>query len=287
MGLVAIAVLALVTVASRDRSRDSHGDAGRRGHVTSLAGVFPADPDSDRGQLATDLDRAQEIIDDPSRPRLQLANAGRFEQLATLDLARQTLRVQRATLATLDGQTAASMRANLEAAAVLTRLVAPRRSLPHWTIVQPPAPNTLLGYFKAAQSRFGVPWEYLAAIEFIETRFGRVAGLSSAGAQGPMQFLPATWARYGNGDIHNPDDAIHAAARYLVANGAPGEMAAALYHYNPSSDYVSAVRDYAGRMRADPRAYYGYYYWQVIYAHPGDPLVLPVGYPKVPPVPVR
>ena len=72
-----------------------------------------------------------------------------------------------------------------DAAMALARLVSPRRSFPAWRILAPPAPATLLAYFKAAQARFGVPWEYLAAIEFVETRFGRVHGLSTAGAEGP------------------------------------------------------------------------------------------------------
>ena len=240
-----------------------------------------------RSELAAALDRAQQIIDDPSSTSPQLSSAGAFEQLATFELARQAPRDRRASLAGLGRQAAASMGANLEAATALARLVTPRRSLPPWKIIQPPAPSTLLDYFKAAQSRFGVPWEYLAAIEFIETKFGRVQGPSSAGAQGPMQFLPATWARYGHGDIHDQRDAILGAARYLAANGAPRDMADALYHYNPSRDYVGAVKDYAGRMFSDHRAYYGYYQWQVIYAQIGGPLILPVGYPRARPIPVR
>ena len=261
--------------------------AARSSVTPSAGGLLPSQLPTDRRQLVADLDLAQEIIDDPSSPSLELASAGRFEQLATLALDHRTVRIQRSGLAGLDRQATASMRSNLEAADALASLVTPRRSLPRWKIVQPPAPRTLLGYFKAAQSRFGVPWEYLAAIEFIETKFGRVEGTSTAGAQGPMQFLPATWARYGSGDIENPRQAILGAARYLVANGAPRDMAGALYHYNPSSDYVNAVRDYAGRMHDDHRDYYGYYHWQVIYAHLGGPLILPLGYPKVRPVPVQ
>ena len=101
-----------------------------------------------------------------------------------------------------------------------------------------------------------------------------------------MQFMPATWAEYGRGNVHNPRDAIFGAARYLVANGAPRNMPIAVYHYNPSSDYVAAVRAYARRMAADPRAFYGYYYRQVIYARRGKLLILPVGFPKVRPVAV-
>lgn len=128
---------------------------------------------------------------------------------------------------------------------------------------------------------------YLAAIDFIETRFGRVQGPSAAGARGPMQFVPGTWARYGRGNIDNQRDAIIAAARYLSANGAHGDMAAALYHYNNSTDYVAAVQDYARRMRADPRAYDGYYNWQVLYAKVGGLFILPVGYPRVRSEPVH
>jgi hypothetical protein len=290
VGLVAIAtLLAPLIPGSGGRSQlRGHADVAKRRSATVAPSVpLPDRLPGDRRQLRADLDLAQKIIDDPSSSSLELTSAGRFEQLATVALAAEPLRGQHRTLAGLGRPAAASMRANLEAAATLAGLVTPHKSLPHWKIVQPPAPNTLLGYFRSAQSRFGVRWEYLAAIEFIETKFGRIAGLSSAGAEGPMQFLPATWARYGSGDVRNPRDAILGAARYLVASGAPGDMADALYHYNPSSDYVNAVQDYARRMRADLRAYYGYYYWQVIYKRVGRPLILPVGYPEVRPVPVR
>jgi soluble lytic murein transglycosylase-like protein len=186
----------------------------------------------------------------------------------------------------LSGAAAATLRANLSAAAALARLNQPRKALPPWRIAAPPAPVTLLGYFKSAQSRYGVPWQYLAAIELIESDFGRVVGLSTAGAEGPMQFMPATWAEYGSGNVHKQRDAIFAAARYLVANGAPRDMPGAVYHYNLSRDYVAAVRAYAGRMVADPRAFYGYYYWQVILARIGGLEILPVGFPRVHPLPL-
>jgi hypothetical protein len=248
--------------------------------------VLPSTVPADRTELRADLELAQRLIDDPSSSAQQLASAGRFEQLATAALAREPRATQRATIDGLERPTAAAMRADLGAASALARLNQPRRALPPWRIVQPPAPRTLLGYFKAAQARFGVPWRYLAAIEFVETKFGRIHGLSTAGAAGPMQFLPATWARYGRGDVHDQRAAIAGAARYLTANGAPRDMADALFHYNPSIDYVRAVSAYANHMRADPRAYYGYYWWQVIYAVRGHRVILPVGYPKVRPVPV-
>jgi hypothetical protein len=238
-------------------------------------------------QLADAINRAQEVIDDPASQSGDLASAGFLEQLATGALASETSRALHSTLALLRPQAAATMRTDLAAGASLSRITPPMKQFPPWRIAQPPGPGTLLGYFRDAQSRFGVGWQYLAAIEFIETRFGRVHGPSSADAQGPMQFLPATWARYGSGNIDNQRDAILAAARYLVASGAPGDMAGALYHYNNSTDYVAAVRDYAGRMHADPRAYEGYYNWQVLYAHVGGVFILPVGYPRVRPEPVH
>jgi soluble lytic murein transglycosylase-like protein len=240
---------------------------------------------SDPVQLAGTLAEAQRTVDDPASSAAQLQLAGQAQQLATVLLARGSLRMRRSVAAQLSGPAAATLRANLTAAAALGRLNQPRKSLPPWRIVAPPPPAVLLGYFKSAQSRYGVPWPYLAAIELIESDFGRVVGLSTAGAEGPMQFMPATWAAYGRGNVHNQRDAIFAAARYLVANGAPGNMSGAVYHYNLSRDYVAAVRAYAGRMFADPRAFYGYYYWQVILARVHGLVILPVGFPHVHAVP--
>jgi hypothetical protein len=269
------------------------GDGGDADHPATVAPsvsraevarALPHKLRPDPGQLAAEIDRAQKILDDPASTSRELARAALLEQLTTASLAEERASSRRATIARLDRQAAATMRTNLAAAAALSSLVLPRNRLPSWRIVPPPGPGTLLRYFRSAQSRFGVAWQYLAAIEFIETRFGRVQGLSSAGAQGPMQFLAGTWARYGRGNIDDQRDAILGAARYLVANGAPAKMPDALYSYNNSRDYVTAIQDYARRMRSDPRAYYGYYNWQVIYAHLGGDVILPVGYPKVRPV---
>jgi soluble lytic murein transglycosylase-like protein len=93
---------------------------------------------------------------------------------------------------------------------------------------------------------------------------GRIASSSSAGAQGPMQFLPSTWEVYGlGGDIRDEHDAILGAANYLSASGSPGDDRGALFHYNPVPAYVTAVTAYANAMSRDPDLFYAYYNWQV------------------------
>ena len=129
--------------------------------------------------------------------------------------------------------------------------------------------DQLLRHYQEAQRRFRVPWHVLASINFVETAFGKVRSPSTAGAQGPMQFLPSTWRAYGlGGDIHDPRDAILGAANYLRASGAPGDLRRALYAYNHSELYVDAVLAYAQVMRRDIRAFYGFHAWQVFVRTP-------------------
>ena len=109
--------------------------------------------------------------------------------------------------------------------------------------------RTLLRYYRDAERRFGVDWEVLAAVNFVETGFNRLRSRSSAGAQGPMQFMPATWRAYGlGGDVHDPRDAIVGAANYLRASGAARDLRRALWRYNHSERYVDAV-DHVRRRR--------------------------------------
>jgi membrane-bound lytic murein transglycosylase B len=125
-------------------------------------------------------------------------------------------------------------------------------------------PRQLVRWYREAQRRFGVRWQLLAAVNFVESAFGRVRSASTAGALGPMQFLAATWRAYGlGGDVHDPHDAILGAANYLAANGGARDEARALFRYNPSSLYVDAVRRYARRIARDRRAFHRYYAWSV------------------------
>ena len=112
-------------------------------------------------------------------------------------------------------------------------------------------------YRRAATTCPGLPWTVLAAIGTLETRNGQNVHTSVAGAQGPMQFLPSTWARWGydadgNGraDIANSVDAVFSAARYLCAVGAGRggpALDGAIYSYNHAWWYVRDVIVLANR----------------------------------------
>jgi murein DD-endopeptidase MepM/ murein hydrolase activator NlpD len=109
-------------------------------------------------------------------------------------------------------------------------------------------PPFLLPIFQAAGTSYGIPWQVLAAVNEVETDYGRDLSVSSAGAEGWMQFLPSEWAQYGvdaNGagyrDPYNPADAIFAAARYMRAAGGDRDIRAAVFAYNHSQAYVDSV----------------------------------------------
>jgi soluble lytic murein transglycosylase-like protein len=109
-------------------------------------------------------------------------------------------------------------------------------------------PLFLLPIYQAAAIQYGVPWQILAAINEIETNYGSDQSVSTTGAVGWMQFMPATWLQYGvdalnagYADPYNPVDAIFAAARYLRAAGAQSNLHAAIFAYNHSEEYVNSV----------------------------------------------
>ncbi|MFC9973898.1 NlpC/P60 family protein [Spirillospora sp. NPDC127200] len=121
-------------------------------------------------------------------------------------------------------------------------------------------PGAYLKLYVEAGKRYGIPWSLLAAVGYVESTHGQGSspgirgGANSAGAAGPMQFMPGTWRAFGvdgNGDgkkdVYDPADAIPGAAAYLKHNGAPQEMRKALFAYNHADWYVKKVLDQAAR----------------------------------------
>ena len=123
-------------------------------------------------------------------------------------------------------------------------------------------PSNYLALYKQAGQQYGIPWNVLAGIGWVETHHGQLqapgvtSGENYAHAGGPMQFIPGTWSAFGvdgnhdgKKDRYDPADAIPAAARYLKHNGAPTHMRTAIFAYNHLVSYVnnvlSAARNYA------------------------------------------
>jgi murein DD-endopeptidase MepM/ murein hydrolase activator NlpD len=120
--------------------------------------------------------------------------------------------------------------------------------VPNFFIEKFRIPPFLLRIYQAAGIEYDVPWQVLAAINEIETDYGRNLNVSSAGAMGWMQFIPSSWKAYGvdanddgRKDPYNPVDAIFAAGRYLKAAGAKDDLRRAIFAYNHADWYVDSV----------------------------------------------
>ena len=243
---------------------------------------------SDPARLADDLVADEHVLRDPSSSEAVLRAVARRQQAAYYALGRHPewdptarSRIPPSLLEIYDR--------NVDARRQLTAMSEGQTqdTLPAWRIDPPTPADELRGYYREAESVSGVGWTYLAAINLIETGFGRVAGVSTAGAQGPMQFLPSTFGAYGEGgDILSPHDSIVAAGRYLAVNGFADHREYALYRYNNSNQYVQAVNDYAAVLAADPAAFAGYYRWEVYFNTTAGDVRLPTGYSATSPIPV-
>jgi transglycosylase-like protein with SLT domain len=238
-------------------------------------------------QLADDLVADEQALRDPTIPEAALDAAARRQQAAYRAIGRHgewdtitRSRIPPSLLETYDR--------NVDAWRQLAALAQVKDTVPPWRIVPPAPADELLGYYHDAQAASSVDWNYLAAINLIESRLGRIDGVSTAGAQGPMQFLPSTFDAYSNGgDIHSPRDSIMAAGRFLAANGFANDRDHALYRYNNAMEYVQAVTDYAVLIAADPAAFTGYYRWDVYYNTTAGDVLLPIGYSSPSPIPVE
>ncbi len=256
--------------------------------------VPPTDPPTPDGaplprsaaELAAELNRAEAAVRDPTVS--DRASWGRRQQAMYRLLAVNDQWVDE-VMAAIEDLHIDAVQANWEARRELSSLVLSAdlaTELPAWDINPPLPPEELLGYYDEAAAESGVPWSILAAINLVETRMGRIEGVSTAGAVGPMQFLPTTWAECCEGDPTNPRDAIRGAARYLNQRGAQDSIDRALRGYNNSDYYVKAVRAYAGVLDANREAYWGYHAWQVYFRSADGLLILPEGYYQAEPIPV-
>ncbi|MFC5828508.1 transglycosylase SLT domain-containing protein [Nonomuraea insulae] len=271
--ITAAALIGAVACAAPTQSGPVARPSTALSSTTASAKVLPAPDEKIPGTaapLATALKKTSAALDDAIDAWTKKGEPP--EDVVLLALHHQRLyryaarhpKVASRAFARLPSALAAQAKDNTRAIRELLALAHPIK--PSATFkTQPARPAAeLLGYFKKAERRFGVEWEVLAAVMLAETKFGRVKSDSHVGAQGPMQFMPATWKAYGlGGDVQDPRDAVMGAANYLKASGAPRDYRRALHAYNPSQAYVNAILLHARQIKRDPRAYYTYYNWQV------------------------
>lgn len=303
---VAIVVLVLVTACSDDSTQaDSDPETTERATATEaptttttaaptttttapvdVSRLHPPAPAGDPAALARQIADAEAVIRRPDATVVDVATAGLAQQVGYRQLGDHP-EWDAAVYASLPPALVPVAESHAAARRELRALTGdPSTEMPAWRIVPPVPAADLVASYQAAEAEFGVPWQYLAAINLVETGMGRIRGTSVAGAQGPMQFMPETWAAYGEGDVNDPAQAIRGAARYLTANGAPGDMAGALWNYNHSDRYVRAVQRYADLIVEHPQAYAGFHSWGIWYWTTAGDLYLPVGWEALEKVPV-
>ena len=241
---------------------------------------YPLVP-ADTAELATLLAAVEEALRDPATPAEALPDLGHQQQVIYRVLSTDQPRANQVVNALTPRWRSVAER-HLAARREFVRMSRGRgpTMLPAWRIIQPEPADKLLSYYRKAEAATGIEWEVLAAVNLVETGMGRIDGVSVANAQGPMQFLPTTWAEagIGAGNIRDPHDAIQAAARYLVRRGGLQDIRRGLWGYNNSDYYGRAVMLYASLMKEDPAAYIGLYHWEIHFNAAAGDLWLPVGY---------
>ena len=239
--------------------------------------LVPAEP----AELTELLVAVEQALRDPATPAEALPDLGHQQQVIYRVLSTDQPRANQVVNA-LPPRWRSVAERHLAARREFVRMSRGRgpTMLPAWRIIQPEPAKNLLSYYRKAEAATGIEWEVLAAVNLVETGMGRIDGVSVANAQGPMQFLPTTWAEQGigAGDIRDPHDAIQAAARYLVRRGGLQDIRRGLWGYNNSDYYGRAVLLYASLMKEDPAAYTGLYHWEIHFNAADGDLWLPVGY---------
>lgn len=273
--VAAASSIALPTSSDQPRTRD-----GRQ---------YPKVP-NDSAELASLLAAVEEALRNPTTPDADLPDLGHQQQVIYRVLSTDTPRADQ-VLKALPNRWRSIAQRHLAARREFVRMSRGRgpTTLPAWRIIQPEPADNLLAYYRKAEAATGIDWEVLAAVNLVETGMGRIDGVSVANAQGPMQFLPTTWAEpgIGAGDIRDPHDAIQAAARYLVRRGGLNNIRRGLWGYNNSDYYGRAVMLYASLMKEDPQAYIGLYHWEIHFNAADGDLWLPVGYSQNQPISVK
>ncbi len=248
------------------------------------------DIDGDANEFATRLSAVHATMIDVSASADARERAGVEYQLVLRELADRS-DLDEVVLDDIDPSARPAVEQSVRARQFLQERSASRPSpqpppdeLPAWTIVAPEPIDVLLDDYREAESLTGIPWYWLAAIHLQETRMGRIVGVSSAGAVGPMQFLPTTWDVCCTGDPTVTRDAIIGAGTYLAQSGGPDDMAAAVYQYNPNDGYVAVVTAYAESLRDEPELYTGYHAFQVFFGTSVGTVRLPIGYSETAPI---
>jgi hypothetical protein len=243
----------------------------------------------DAVEFAAALSSTHATMTDASATSAERASAGIEYQLVSRELADRP-DLDEAVLTAVDPAAGVAVQPTVRARQFLQARSAARPpqplpdDVPAWTIVEPEPIDTLLAHYAEAEALTGIAWYWLAAIHLQETRMGRIQGVSSAGAVGPMQFLPTTWAECCVGDPVVTRDAIIGAATYLAQSGGPADMAAAVYQYNPNDGYVAVVTAYAETLREQPELYHGYHAFQVFFGSSVGTIRLPIGFSQPAPI---
>lgn len=280
--LVAVVLLAVLAGCADDPPAPATSVPAASPEPTDAVGPHGPSVPADPVALARVIETAQRTVADPARSPGDVAAAARTAQVGYEELAFRPERLAPVLAAMAPDQRVATDRIVTAGRDLLSMAKrGPGEMLPAWRIVAPPPAGDLRRVYAEAQERFGVPWTVLAAVNLVESRMGRIASHSEAGARGPMQFMPATWASYGlGGDVTDPHDAVLGAANYLRANGGATDagLDRALKRYNNDDRYVRAVRAYAAVMAADERSYLGFHAWEVYFRTTVGRVHLPVGY---------